>query len=153
MIRYNKIGVTFTVRSAGILIENDQVLVHKLLNDDYWTLPGGRIDINETTEEAVVREFDEELGALIETERLIYVVEGFFTNANKQFHELSFIYKVRDINQNISQFDFETREGLKHYKFKWINLNELSTINLQPKFLVKEIHGLPQSITHKYFEM
>ena len=40
-----------------MLTEEGKLLAHRLQNDKYWTLPGGRVDINETTEEAVKREF------------------------------------------------------------------------------------------------
>ena len=40
-----------------------------------WEFPGGKIEPNETPEEAIIREIQEELGATIDPERLITTVE------------------------------------------------------------------------------
>ncbi|MDD5807306.1 MAG: (deoxy)nucleoside triphosphate pyrophosphohydrolase [Eggerthellales bacterium] len=40
-----------------------------------WEFPGGKIEPNETPEEAIIREIQEELGATIAPERLITTVE------------------------------------------------------------------------------
>ena len=51
---------------AGYLINQDKVLLihHKKL--DMWLPPGGHIDENETPDEALIREFQEELNLEIE---------------------------------------------------------------------------------------
>lgn len=33
----------FNYRVAGIWIKNGYVLLHRFVNDDFWTLPGGRV--------------------------------------------------------------------------------------------------------------
>ena len=50
------------IRTAGIIIHNDQILVHKNINEDYCCLPGGRIKLGESSKEALKREIKEELG-------------------------------------------------------------------------------------------
>lgn len=153
MINYKKIGVTFSVRSAGILIKNEKVLVHKLRHDPYWTIPGGKVDINEKSEDTLVREFNEELSANIKTERLLWIVESFFEYKNTRFHEISFIYLISELeNSGIPQEDFEAIEGSKLYLFKWVDFKNLSRIKLKPEFLAKRISDLPSSIEHIKYE-
>jgi 8-oxo-dGTP diphosphatase len=64
----------------GILIEDGKILLSG--NRWYsgkplvWTLPGGRAEEGEATQEAVVREFREETGLEVETLELAYVAES-----------------------------------------------------------------------------
>ena len=55
-------------RAAGIIIENGKiVLIHRIKTidnsvRDYYVVPGGGIEKNETNEEAAIREVEEEIG-------------------------------------------------------------------------------------------
>jgi len=152
MIKYNKIGVTFTVRAVGMLIVDNKLLVHKLANDEYWTLPGGRVDINEPSFDAVQREFKEELQVNIQANKLRFIAESFFSYNRKRFHEISFIYDVIDTENGINKSDFEAHEGRKHYLFKWIPLSEIKIYDIKPDFISSIYEGLPSETQHKIFE-
>ena len=39
------------IRSAGIIIHNNKVLAHRNFNKKHYCMPGGRIEIGETSEE------------------------------------------------------------------------------------------------------
>jgi len=58
------VSVKAVVRHQGkvILLKNER---------DEWELPGGRLEKDETPEQAVTRELEEELGAIIQVGRLI----------------------------------------------------------------------------------
>ncbi|WP_458125928.1 NUDIX domain-containing protein [Paenibacillus sp. Z3-2] len=51
----------FNFRVAGIVIDKGSVLLHTTEQDDFWKLPGGRMEMNERTEGPIVREMMEEL--------------------------------------------------------------------------------------------
>ena len=59
-----------TIRNAVrcFLIEHDNVVCieHKVNRVGYYDIPGGKIEDNETEEQAVIREFEEESGLIIE---------------------------------------------------------------------------------------
>ena len=38
------------IRAGGILIHNNKVLTHKTTNKDHYCLPGGRVEIGESSE-------------------------------------------------------------------------------------------------------
>lgn len=55
---------------------------------------GGRIKINETSEEAAKREIYEEIGIHVEKFNFKTVVENFFISENQPIHEICFVYMV-----------------------------------------------------------
>ena len=61
-IRFQLGDTRFNYRSAGILIQNEHVLFHRHKDDSYWALPGGGVEIGESTKESIMREWKEELG-------------------------------------------------------------------------------------------
>ena len=38
------------IRAGGIIIHNNKVLTHKNVNKDHYCLPGGRVEIGESSE-------------------------------------------------------------------------------------------------------
>lgn len=55
-ISYEQNNNKFNFRVAGIVMDAGRVLLHTTEQDDFWNLPGGRVELNETTEAAIVRE-------------------------------------------------------------------------------------------------
>ena len=62
MIRLDHKPQLFSFRVAALVMRNDHLLVHRSLTDSYWSLPGGRAEIGETSEQTLKREMREELG-------------------------------------------------------------------------------------------
>ena len=50
------------IRAAGVIIHNNKILTHKNINKDHYCLPGGRVEIGESSKETIKREIKEELG-------------------------------------------------------------------------------------------
>jgi ADP-ribose pyrophosphatase YjhB (NUDIX family) len=49
MITFSKSDRRFNFRVAGIAIDDDYVLLYRAERDSFWTFPGGRAEINETS--------------------------------------------------------------------------------------------------------
>ena len=70
-----KVGATvFGVRATALILQNRKLLVTKD-KGKYYTI-GGAIQVNESTEDAVVREVREELGVRAQAGQLAFVVEN-----------------------------------------------------------------------------
>lgn len=153
MITFTKGDRRFNFRVAGIAIANNQVLLHRLDTDDFWTFPGGRVELGETSQEALVRELKEELNADVEIVRLLWLVENFFEYNKQQYHEIAFYYLMQFskqspyLNKNSSFSGIEPDISLE---FKWfpIDSNVLKTLPLLPSFLQESLNNLPSSVEH-----
>lgn len=67
----------FQVRVAGVLIEQDKILLvnQKVSSDRCWSLPGGRLERDEKLEDGVVRELFEETGLNTSVIKLLYICD------------------------------------------------------------------------------
>jgi len=62
--------MNFPVSIKGVLVEAGRVALLENERDE-WELPGGRLEPGEAPETCLVREFAEELGAVVEVARII----------------------------------------------------------------------------------
>ena len=78
-------------RAAALIQSEGRVLLHRVVGDAFWALPGAGIEAGETAVQALVRELQEELGQPMEPGALACVVENFFTYAGTSYHEIGCI--------------------------------------------------------------
>ena len=84
--------------SVGVLVRGDEVLLEAYPANDrhaeFLRAPGGGIDFGESAEEALRREFAEELDAALEHVRPLAVTENIFDGAGARGHEIVHVYAV-----------------------------------------------------------
>ncbi len=141
----------FNLRVVAIFTDGDHALIHRSANDDFWTPPGGRAELGESTREALAREMREELQVEVEVGRLLWVVEYFFDWHRRTFHEVAFYYKTSlppaaGISPTTPLF-YGDEEGLQLI-FRWVRLDELEGLRLYPRFLKTGLKELPQTTQH-----
>ena len=81
---------------AAIIIEGDKVFATQRGYGDFkggWEFPGGKIEPNETPQEALVREIQEELETEIEVGELLHTVEYDYPTFHLSMH--CFICKIK----------------------------------------------------------
>ncbi len=77
----------------GILIKNNKILLIKRKNEPFkgkWALPGGFVEYGERVEEAVLREFEEEVGIKAKIKRLLGVYSD--PNRDPRGHVISIVF-------------------------------------------------------------
>jgi mutator protein MutT len=119
----------FIVVAAGALILNQHkhLLLQRRSDDGLWGIPGGSMEIGESTEDAVRREIHEEIGLQIGTLALFDVFSGremFHTYPNgDQVAVVSVVYITDDVHGAIERDD----EGTE---LRYIPMEELPLISL-----------------------
>ena len=87
---------------------------------DWWEFPGGKIEEEETPEQALVREILEELDTLITVDRYLTTVE----------------YDYPDFHLSMDCFWCSLKEGhltlLEHEAAKWLPLSDLRQVDWLP---------------------
>ena len=141
----------FNYRVAAVIISDEKILVMKDERSPYFYLPGGRVQMGETAEHAILRELDEELHVYPEIVRLLWLVQNFFTeDVDKlNYHEIC-IYFSMDISKTdlLNKGDrFTLYEGRHIHDFEWLSFDDLQTSYFYPVFLKMEIHNLPDCLT------
>lgn len=142
-------GAVFNYRVAGVLIENDHVLIHKQVNDKYWALPGGRVEVLEDSHTSIQREMKEELGVSVKVNRLLWITENFFEYNDKNFHEIGLYYLIssnEDVDY-VNNSDFYGSEG-ERLIYRWVPIKELAGIPLRPEFLKAGLNDMPIGPQH-----
>ncbi len=142
-----KVGIDYRNSVVGIIKRKDgKVLItfNKRINSvdknnleqNSYKFPQGGINSNESSEDAIIRELQEELGfdfsGISMTTKLDDYVSYWFKNTEKQDFEIrlfAFLFEVDDLNVNLLKLD-----PIEVSEIKWVN--------------PKDIKYLPLSIRH-----
>ena len=138
------------IRAGGVIIHNNKILTHKNINKDHYCLPGGRVEIGESSEETIRREIKEELGKDIEITGYIATIENFFEMENKKYHEIYFLHRIEFKNEEDKNIDYtmHNEEGKEYLKYEWIDIDKIEEYNIFPRCL-KEILKSTNLPVHK----
>lgn len=143
----------FNFRIAGLGFRDGHVLVHRAAHEDFWTFPGGRAEIGETSVETLKREMVEELGVEVSVGRLLWTVENFFRYEERDYHEIGFYYAM-DIPAHFpfhpSDIVHRLRDGKNDLEFKWVKATKaaLIALDIPPYFIAEQIETLPLTPVH-----
>ncbi len=141
----------FNYRVCAVILHGGKILAMHDERSPYFYLPGGRVSLGETAENAVIREIEEELNITARIIRPLWLNQGFFKEDvdGLQYHEIC-IYFLMDISDTdlLSRGDkFSMLEGNHRHTFEWLKCEQLQHEYFYPLFLKKEIFHLPQTFT------
>jgi len=119
----------FGVRATALIVKDNCLLVVED-EDGFYTI-GGAIQVDEATEDAVVREVKEELGVASRAGQLAFIVENRFEQDGIHYHNIEFHYLV-DL---LEEAPLVMQEDTKSLPCQWLALEGLSTVDLKPAFL------------------
>ncbi|MEO7019664.1 MAG: NUDIX hydrolase [Ktedonobacteraceae bacterium] len=150
MVCFDSEDTRFNYRVAGITLHDNHVLLCQLEGANYWFLPGGRVDMGETSIAALRREMQEELQADVQVGRILWIVESFYVES-RNYHELALYYMMDfapEAPVSHATKPFIATDGHTSLIFQWFALQELDQVTLYPPFLVEGLRKLPEQTMH-----
>ncbi|MDR1694004.1 MAG: NUDIX domain-containing protein [Lactobacillaceae bacterium] len=99
-------------------------------NEVFYRPLGGGVEFGEEPEDAVIREFKEELGLDIKVSKLLKVSNNIFTFDGKKGHEVVFLFEAEFAykdNYNKNSFE-QTVDNTTELKVEWCDLSSGSII-------------------------
>ncbi len=159
MITFDREGARFTFRTAAVFADRGHVLLHQAAGEDFWALPGGRVEFGEAAGAALQREMLEEIGQRVRPMRLLWVVENFFEDDSRPHQELGLYFLAtlsndspyRDLTCDHSGLEDTAGDGsvaTLELIYRWFPLADLATTPLYPTFLRQGLQALPIQTTH-----
>ncbi len=130
--------ITPKVGVQGALINAEgEILLDRRADDGCWGLPAGWVEVHESPEEAIVREFKEETGFTIEIQKLVKIYTRKPGKFNQPHGSIHLLYLCNYMNG-------ELKKSFESHELKFIKIEE--SLNLSPwhndhKMQVEEVFG------------
>ena len=107
--------------SSGLIIQNNKVLIGLRSQSDngggLWEFPGGKIEIDESSEDAVIRELNEELDIVVHKPKKI----------------MQYLHRFKNLIYDISFFEVISFKGsikkIVHDELEWVDLDSIKNYN------------------------
>lgn len=125
--------------ARAIILRPGQILMLRKQDEakgERYTLPGGAQDVGESLPDALRRECQEEIGALVAVGRLLHVAEFFKDKSGDppaRRHVVDFLFSCHLPD------DYQPRNGPKPDKSQadvvWVPLQDLPKLTLDPRYL------------------
>ena len=150
-ISFNQESQKFNYRVCAMIISGNRILAMHDERSPYFYLPGGRVKMGETAEQAVIREVREELHVTLKITRPLWLNQAFFTEDvdGVRYHELCiyFLMDITDTDLQENGNSFILTEGKHIHTFEWLEFDRLKDEYFYPICLKKEIFNLPDEFT------
>lgn len=129
------------IRAVAVIIDSERILLMHRWNNgkEYFVFPGGGVESEETTEEALIREIREETSLKIIIDKLTY--HDIYDDGTERFyylcHALSGEPKLGDGPE------FRKNDPANRYHPEWIKIDSLQTLLVYPletrDYLIKDL--------------
>ena len=130
--------------ALGLAVKDNKLLVSegfdKVKNETFYRCLGGGIEFLEKSEEALKREFLEEINVDIAVKDFLGISENIFTYQGRKAHELILFYSIEISDENYQE-EYKVIDDHGETIAKWINIDEFKNKNkiLYPEEVFKYI--------------
>jgi 8-oxo-dGTP pyrophosphatase MutT (NUDIX family) len=142
--------MSFRISVYGVTVEGDAVLL--VPQWDGYDIPGGGIELGETTEDALRREVYEETGLSVEPhmEHILHATQDFFIHPTdgKTYHYLLLYYHCSLIGGSISDANFKDDEKLYAKAAQWIPIDRVSELKFYNPVDSASLIRTARNLTH-----
>jgi len=114
--------------AVGICQFDQRLLMGRRFDHDgfyggYWEFPGGKVDPGESPQDALVREFWEELGVQVKSYAFFRLVEWQYPSRKVELHFF---------NVQLDQHDLRLFLTNAHQELRWVSVDEALALNVLP---------------------
>ena len=88
----------FRLRVSGMIIKNNKLLVHETQKFKGYCLPGGHVEVGESTKQAILREMKEELKINVKITDLLCINENIYDTGETTSQEINYYYKLENLD-------------------------------------------------------
>jgi A/G-specific adenine glycosylase len=132
-----KVAVKKIEVSAAVILKNGKTYIQQRLHNGLmgglWEFPGGKLEKNESPEEALVREIQEELGVHIEVGEKVLTIKHSYTKFRVTLHVfLCRLPKGRIRATSCEQWKWVAIQDLSAYPFPAANVKILEYLRATP---------------------
>lgn len=130
-------GINLIVRA--IIKHQDNILLTSITKNnkdfahDLYFLPGGHVDHNEASIDALKREINEEMGVNISEAEFAGVLECSWDRKGKIYHEVNFVYNVQ--LPNLDLLSPPKAIDSSFHEFVWVPISQIDAIKILPETL------------------
>lgn len=141
----------FKYRVCAMFISDGKVLAMRDERSPFYYLPGGKVQMGETAEQAVIREVEEELGFTAGIVRPLWLNQAFFTEDVDElhYHEICLYFLMDTAETGLLEKGerFTLKERHHTHDFAWLPFDRLKEEYFYPIFLKEAIYHLPEHLT------
>ncbi len=108
--------------------------MHRIKNGhEYYAIPGGTIEKNETPEQTAIREIKEETSLDIELDKLLWEYDDTYAYC--------YYFSVKNISgkDELGGPELEISNSNNHYNLEWVDIAKIDKIALYPLEIAKRI--------------
>lgn len=117
------------IRSQAVILLKCNILIAKHFNyinkEEFWLLPGGRVEDNESPEEGIIREIKEETNLDVEIKEILFDSKSDGRDTYNRY--VTYICKVKDYSN--LKVGFETNTNKKIIDLVWVSITNEDTWN------------------------
>ncbi len=115
------------IRVAGLVVEENKILMiaHKKGSEIYWLLPGGGVEYQESLDNALKREFLEELGLTVEVGDVALIADSIEPHGKR--HIINIVFWCYLMNTSIRLGNDKIL-----YDFSFKSISELTDVVMYP---------------------
>lgn len=128
-------NIVFSYQVVGVLI-NDGKIMLTTKDNIHYTIPGGYVQVGETTKETIIRKYKENAKATVKVDKLIATYENFIKYENKDVQQILMAYRL-SLGEGTKQIKENHDDEWGNYV--WVDLKEINNYFVSPKNIVKAI--------------
>ncbi|MEE0946247.1 MAG: hypothetical protein U0M42_05425 [Acutalibacteraceae bacterium] len=129
----------FGLRTAGICLNKERVLLCKTNHNGGYALPGCYVNFSKTSEEALEEYLNKELNADVIVDDLKWIGESLYLREKYPCHEICFYYTFTIISSNPIKTVGSVQNGIT---YKWLPLSSINSVKTFPENLKELIDNL-----------